>query len=498
MSRFSKIGIVFVTWLAALLRWRGLFANRFHADEALFASWARLIAVWRDPLLQMQPVDKPPLLFYLQALFFPLQGPVEWAARLPNFIASLLLVPLVGVLVWCWFGREKTAVFAALLLAVSPLHIQFSATAFTDPLLTTFLFVSLLMIPTRPGWTGVWFGLAVATKHQAWLFLPLLVGTAVLHQWPRYFWLRWFGGVTPFLLGVWGWEYSRTGQFTLWSQQMSNFGGVRLIWSWELLPRLQAWANLYQTIWGVGGIAIGLLIAVWLLSDMKHHFFTLQREIWLALFCIGYFLIHWFLAVPVWDRYLLPLVPILAVLAARSFDWIGLRLTEFFNAKVQRCKGYFSASTSAMLSTSLCLCVYFSGFVLMGLMLGSAWGGRNGRYPIGGSATADQGASEIASFLADEPYGTVLYDHWYSWQWRYHLFDKRVFVSWFPSSGVLIEDLTAFAENSGARYLVLPDSDAAIPVKRTVQSAGFTLESVPIDAQSGMILYRIMNCEADP
>ena len=80
--------------LGAALRLRGLFANTFHADEALFASWARLIAVWRDPLLLTQPVDKPPLLFYSQALFYPLFGPVEWAARLPSLLASLLLIPV--------------------------------------------------------------------------------------------------------------------------------------------------------------------------------------------------------------------------------------------------------------------------------------------------------------------------------------------------------------------------------------------------------------------
>ena len=147
-----RLRITAITLLAAVFRTHALFANSFHADEALFASWARLIAVWRDPLLVTVPVDKPPLLFYLQALFFPMQGPVEWAARLPNFIASIVLVPLVSVLVLRWWGDEKTdssavlkaSVFAAFLVAVSPIHIQFSATAFTDPLLTVLLVSGLV------------------------------------------------------------------------------------------------------------------------------------------------------------------------------------------------------------------------------------------------------------------------------------------------------------------------------------------------------------------
>ena len=127
------------------MRYRGVFANTFHADEALFSMWARYIAVWRDPLLfdVPTPVDKPPLLFYIQALFYPLQGPVEWAARLPNFFASIFLIPLVGRIAnQLTNGNRLSALIAAAFVAFSPLAIQFSATAFTDPLLTFFLTVA--------------------------------------------------------------------------------------------------------------------------------------------------------------------------------------------------------------------------------------------------------------------------------------------------------------------------------------------------------------------
>ena len=97
-----------------------------------------------------------------------------------------------------------------------------------------------------------------------------------------------------------------------------------------------------------------------------------------------------------------------------------------------------------------------------------------------------------AEYLADEPYGTVLYDHWYSWQWRYHLFDKGVYVSWFPYPTALAEDLTAFGDNEGTRYIVLPDTAAALPVQRALRNADFTLiEQLRTDYQPGMILYRV-------
>jgi hypothetical protein len=129
--------------------------------------------------------------------------------------------------------------------------------------------------------------------------------------------------------------------------------------------------------------------------------------------------------------------------------------------------------------------------LVVGLLV-NGWQGRNGRFPVGGQVNADQGAAVVAEWLADAPYGTVLYDHWYSWQWRYHLFDRRVFVHWFPYPEALVEDLTAFGRDGSPRYLVLPDADVALPVYRAVQSGGFRLEPVPLPAESGMILYRIM------
>ena len=115
----------------------------------------------------------------------------------------------------------------------------------------------------------------------------------------------------------------------------------------------------------------------------------------------------------------------------------------------------------------------------------SAWAG-------GGSPTADQGAWQIANYLADEPYGTVLYDHWYSWHWQYHFLDKAVYVSWFAHPSALAEDLRAFGRNAGSRYVVLPDAPVSQPVRRAVSDAGFMLEEeFRTDYQPGLILYRL-------
>jgi hypothetical protein len=117
---------------------------------------------------------------------------------------------------------------------------------------------------------------------------------------------------------------------------------------------------------------------------------------------------------------------------------------------------------------------------------------REGRFPIGGQPTADGGAADVARLLDDAPYGTVLYDHWYNWQWRYHLFDKRVYVSWFPHADALLSDVRAFAGRGPDRYIVLPASDEARPVVRRLQEEGYRLEPVPGAEGASMTLYRLV------
>ncbi len=515
MSWRGKIGLIGVSWITAVFRFHTLFVNSFHTDEALFATWARLIAVWRDPLLLTQAVDKPPLLFYLQALFYPLQGPVEWAARLPNFIVSIVLVPLLGVLVWRWYGDEITAVFTALFLALSPFAIQFSATAFTDPLMVMWIVAALLVasgkwqvagprhpLPaTRCFIAGLLFGLALATKYQAWLFLPLLVGVGWLAGWRWRGWLRFAFGLGIVLLAILLWDFARTGQFSLWGQQMGNFGGVRVSWSWEIWHRLAAWGKMWRWLW-VSPLVTGLVVlaVAWPLGRIPYSVFRIPLAVnrnpysasrlritdyglpitdlldqMLALFILGYGLVHWLLAVPVWDRYLLALVPWLAVLLARLLIIVNYQLS-IINYQLQ------TINRRSLLIAGLLLLI----------LLPAAWGGRNGRYPIGGFPEADGGAAQIADYLYDKPYGTVLYDHWFSWQWGYHLFDRGVYVNWVPHPAMLVEDLTVFSGDDNLRFIVLPDDGAERPFIREVEAAGFGLEPIPEAGGTRMTLYRIL------
>ncbi|MEW5987184.1 MAG: glycosyltransferase family 39 protein [Chloroflexota bacterium] len=505
MTQWGKWWLVMLVGVAAVLRFPGLFANSFHPDEALFASWARLIATWRDPLLQTQLVDKPPLLFYLQAAWYPLFGSVEWAARLPNFIASLVLIPLTGRLAWQLYQQELTAVLSAAFVTLSPLAIQFSSTAFIDPLLTALLVATLVAgnlshsrpSPSKiqnpkskiqnPAW--LWFGLAAAAKYQAWLFLPLVVGLAVLRGWRPAEWRRWFLGLAAILVLLALWQVARAGRLDLWAAQMESFGGLRPAWSWELWPRLQAWARVWRYVFASPAVGFGLLLLSPLFLALLIHDRDRPTALdqLLALFLAAYILLHWLVAAPAWDRYVLPAVPILGLLLAR----LATRLLHLGQSTLEGAgiRGLGDLSWSLLLA----------GWLL--LQTPAALQARLGAFPVGGRPTADDGAAHIAAFLADAPYGTVLYDHWYSWQWRYHLFDSRVYVSWFPHPAALAEDLGVFGGNGQPRYLVLPTSPAALPVEQAVVAAGFSLQPIPVDHPGNrplsMQLYQIRPMNTD-
>ncbi len=496
MSRRSRASIIIISLIAFGLRIHGLFFNSFHADESLFASWAREIAVWRDPLLLGQAVDKPPLLFYLQAMFYPIQGPVEWAARLPNFIASCAIVPLLAVLVWQLYQDQLASMFASLLAALSPLAIQFSGTAFTDPVLTTLLLSSMTTMAIggrhrlKPvgsnesrfwRFAGICFGLAAAVKYQAWLFLPLIAAFGLFVGMDRRRWWQWLQGLLLVMIPLAVWTAARTSAAPLWSQQLANFGGVRLSYSWEIWPRLTSWMVLSNYL-----VSVPILLLSVLGFGIRNKVERLEKRWDRLLFAVvvGYMLLHWVAAIPVWDRYLLPVSPLVFVLSGRGLS----QVYEYVRAAISADGLRHSGSSWGA--------IVLAAVLIIGMVPG-ALSAREGAFPIGGTPDADQGAAQVAAALADLPYGTVLYDHWFSWQWRYHLFDKRVYVSWFSNPEALVEQLQVFGRDGNTHFLALPGSDAGLPVIRAVAASGFGLELVPVDTSSsneadGILLYRIV------
>src|SRR5258707_5728827 len=144
----SRLFLIVVALLAAtLLRAAHLLQNRFHPDEALYATFARFIAAGpgRGLLLSHMLVDKPPLAFYIDGLSVALFGGNEFALRLPTLLASIASVALVYAIGRRAFGAPA-GLAAAWVMALSPFATLFSISVFVDPLLTTWVLWAILLI----------------------------------------------------------------------------------------------------------------------------------------------------------------------------------------------------------------------------------------------------------------------------------------------------------------------------------------------------------------
>ena len=325
---------------------------RFHADEALYSTYARNAAVHGYWMLN-GPVDKPPLSIYANALSMhlfaarstdvidiPLRAG-EVAAKIPNIFAGMILIALIYALAKRLYSTQ-TATLAALITAVSPYAIAFSASVFTDMLMLTLMIAALLTASHgKPVWTGGLIALSIWTKPQGILFLPL-TWAYLKHGKSRF--------ITMLIIGagmLWLWDTIRP-ETSFWTLGAAHINPGRLFSSPdEWLPRLSEWLRHSQKLlgWQVinwSSITLGIITAI-----------KKRRDYLLLLMASGYFAFHWFNAYPTFDRYMLPLVPLLAILAARAipprYVWItGLILLisifTTYDPRESNSNGYITVS----------------------------------------------------------------------------------------------------------------------------------------------------------
>jgi 4-amino-4-deoxy-L-arabinose transferase-like glycosyltransferase len=439
-----------------------LLQNRFHPDEALYATFARLIASGRDPLLSTIVVDKPPLPFYLMAVSLSVFGGTELAARLPTLFASLLTIPILYQL-----GRSlyntSTGLFAALLLAASPMAILFAVTLFTDTLLAAFLLLCLLFI-TRRRWfyAGLAFGLAFACKQTALFFVPLILILAIIQF-----------ALTPSLprsrtsilraildfalpcllctIAIFVWDSVRHAPISFWTQGYSDNNPGRLVRSNEIWPRWWAWLDLLQYLIGSPILSILFILVLPILLILHPRTLAALYDHLLTGFVLTFLAGYWLLAFNVWDRYLVILTPVIALLTGRILSVLENKLRPPLHSALP-----------ALLLTILCL-------------LSPAFTASQSGYPIGGDHGAYDGIDKIATALKTVPPGSVLYDHWLSWELGFYLFDGPVYIAWMPGPGQLADDLRAFG-NKSPRYIVSPSWESFTEMQTAIEDAGFKTE----------------------
>jgi 4-amino-4-deoxy-L-arabinose transferase-like glycosyltransferase len=381
---------------------------RFHPDEALYATYARSMALHGDWLIRdpVVPLDKPPLGLALTAAGMTWFGVSEFGARLPTVFVSLVTLALIYRLVCDLYvphptHRHRTALLAALLVALSPFELAFAATLFHDPLLTLWLLGSAWGLCARR-WrmAGVMAALSVATKQSAVQFLAvfMLVGLlgggrgGLASGW------TWRAGarfLLPLLAGVMllaVWSAARAAPADFWSLGVSNPGGLRLIRADEVGPRLARWSALLG--YATGGLPVPILVVLACLPAVyvRPSRPALTDTVMLG-GVLGTLLLYWLVAFNTYDRYLLPLMPLIMCLVARGM------------ARFPRGMLYAAAALVVALIYPVTLRATSTGI------------------PIGGEAGAANGIERLAAAVRRLPPNAIVHHFWVDWALGFYLGD---------------------------------------------------------------------------
>lgn len=482
---------------AILLPLNLLSSQRFHHDEALYATWALKIVSGDDPWLTDTPIDKPPLFLYTVAGAMGLLGVTETVARLPSLIATALTVLLTF-----WLGRklysDGVGLLAAWLVALSPFTILFAPTAFTDPMLVAFVLASCLAASyNRAGWAGIFLGLAIATKQQGVFFMPLVMVLLVLNadpfnalpntkhetrnlfRIPITFLLTLLLTVLPALI----WDFSRNQPSGFFEQSLNNYGGLFADFA-GFYERGQGFLELL--VYGTASPLLNIIFLVGIpvlliygLRLMAKGNTTFQFDWSLVLFTLAFLLLHVVFSFQVWDRYLLGLIPLLALVLARVL------LLPYFIFKNQW------PNTQPALQSIFNAIIGLALFLLLALALPpSIQDATNARYPLGSNSQAVHGIEQITAYLqGNVGADSTLYHHWLGTHWRFYLWDYPYDLQYWETPTELV------AKAKPEQLIAFPAWHSDTEVRLALFNAGLSLhvltQAYVPNGTPSITLYRI-------
>src|SRR5690606_5684552 len=118
---------------------------------------------------------------------------------------------------------------------------------------------------------------------------------------------------------------------SMWMLGYVNSDPQRLIRSDEVLPRLMRWLSFARTLFGTPTPIFALVIPLSVFARVVRapRQCSTVIDITLLTFVLVYWLLHWLVAFNTYDRYLLPLLPPLASLAARGSMWLWRVLSRY-------------------------------------------------------------------------------------------------------------------------------------------------------------------------
>ncbi|MCX6044835.1 MAG: glycosyltransferase family 39 protein [Chloroflexi bacterium] len=437
-ARLYSLGLAVLILVGFGLRLYLLDQYPFREDEAIYSFWA--LHFWHvDPMFLTVWPDKPPVFLGLLAATFRLFGFTQASGRWLNILLSTATIPIVAVTARYLWDR-RTALVVALAFSLSPFAISFAPTVYTDPLLVFAGSLALyLALTDRAFWAGLWLGLAIMTKQQGLLYLPLVLGLLLHHHLVNVKSLRsmlrpvggFLAGLGAVVLPILYWDSLRWAVApSPWDLSVRNYGALAVAPVLQWPQRLAAWMDLgwYLTAsWWVWTV-LGILLA-WKLLQRDA---AAQRRNWdlksllapfpLMLFwSLGFCLLHEVSTVQIWDRYVLPLAPMLALM----IGWLVNRIHPLLSAR-----GF----VLLLLVGTLCL-------------LPPALLATTGQWPIGADHGDYTGLTDALTWLTHEQsQHVVLYHRLLGWQYRFYLYNQVAAgdyeLRWFPSAVYLADNAT--------------------------------------------------------
>jgi hypothetical protein len=189
---------------------------------------------------------------------------------------------------------------------------------------------------------------------------------------------------------------------------------------------------------------------------------------------VSFLLLHWLVGFQVWDRYLLGLVPWVALLAARALVAIGRAI------RPARWRPAYALGL---------------GLVLLVVLAGPVWGAAHSELPLGGDHGAYDGIERLAAYMEKgAPPGSVLYHHWLGYHHRFYLYGVALRLHWYPNLDDLIRDATVYRREP--RYIAFPSWRDRVAAEDALARAGISLAPVlETVRRDGTVSFRLFRLE---
>ncbi len=199
----------------------------------------------------------------------------------------------------------------------------------------------------------------------------------------------------------------------------------------------------------------------------------------LALFILAFLLLHTILSFQVWDRYLLGLIPLMALLLARILLLPWTILKNHWLDKHSKLKSWLSPIVVIGLAWLLAL-----------TLSNPVQDAINARYPLGSNSHALQGIEQITAYLQGHVGAdSTLHHHWLGTHWRFYLWDYPYDLQYWDSP----HELATKAQPG--QYLAYPtwrsDTEMRLALFKAKLSLNEITRAYSLDGTPSIILYQI-------